>query len=844
MKLKELHIKAKECVSLTSDFYISLPIIKQAKLLSNHYVYKRRKLNKDVLDTFFSTMTPRLLMRIIKRLPDDNAKRKLFRSIRNIDSDILNEVLLKYSHNDLFQIINCLKLEDRRKIRKEVLDKLSAEKLVLLINEHFSSFGKLAHEFFTDYVTQLDPEILRYIIVNINPRYLPEFFKRTGLDDMGIYVKAMGLTSAQRLMDSIKGDVKAVILRQKKNFLIRKGKRNKRNVLVVNKDLFKNIDLLNIEIELKLHSIKLKQRKHITSLIDPLFHNIKLLNIVVGLPKQSIENIVAFLEEYRELDFVYDFICAQDIIEISRVSARQYSKVMQGIFDLFYRNFMFRYMPKKEGDTVFKRKVQRLVACRFLEYNLEYEDNSKIAFLFQFDTYLDDHGRALLGYYHKNGSNLELRPTIKQNARSFVRFRPRLNGTYDVFKINAKGKILDYVPVRYQITDSRFQHMASGYTVASFVKNLTQKPNSFRSYLTADSKLYFGKIENEVVQTLIGYLEGATPVECTVKRHEGSFALHIYIFNSQTGRFEYRDPVRSILLRGEKPYFKELLYDFSPEKFLEMDKRSFNSVLRYFKNDYFSSFYEKLNIDQKKEIFEKLTSKGENSLIDKIGEDVFAADIEKLSLTFGDEFESISDLVAEKMEVDEGYAFTESRSRRSSDQRVLELSDLDDESFFALNETARLDEFGFDFVSYPPELTFQIKHQVLEKIYESFPQDLRRYIKIHADEIDEDIQEKILEINTHLLDGIPLGKKFAVRKDPLKRAFIDDLIRLLEDHVSYDTINDIIVFLRSSQVRILQDTKNRKYRVSAEVIAGILDKIEWDKDDLTQGLSVTVIERS
>ncbi len=843
MGLKELHIKAKDYISLTPEYYLSLSVIRQAKLLSHHYTYKRRKLNKDVLDTFFNTLTPKLLIRLLKRLPGEESKRKMFRSIKDIDADVLNTVIVKYSAADAYTIINTIKLEDRRKLNSEVFDKLSPDKLVLLISEHFTSFGKLQPSFFSDYVITLPPETLQYLIKNLERKYLAEFFKRTGLDDISIYANSMQLDSMQNLMDSIKGDVKAVILRQKKSYLIRKGKRNKRNVLLINKDLFRNLDLLHIEIELKLYSIKLKQRKHITSAIDPLFHNLKLLNAVVCLPKQSIEKVIVFLEDYRELDFVYDFICEHDVLELTRVTARKYSKIMQSIFDLFYRSFVVRYFPKKEGDGVFKRKLQRLISCRCLEYNLEYEDNLRIPFLFQFDVYLDNHGRTLLGYYRKNGSNLELRPTIKQNAKSFVRFRPRLNATYDVFKINSKGKILDYVPVRYQITDSRFQHVSSGYTIASYVKDLSQKPNSFRTYLTSDSKLYFGKIQNEVVQTLIGYLEGATPVECTVKRYEGSFVLEIYLFNSQTGRCEYRDPVRAVLLRQEKPYFKELIEDFSPEKFLDMDKRSFNNSLRYFKTDYFASFYEKLTLDQKKGIYEKLNSKGENTLIEKIGEDKFAEDLDKLSLTFGDEFESISDLVAEKVEVEESFAYTESRSRRSSDQRILDSSELDDETFLAQNEAARIDEFGFDFVSYPPELTFQIKQKVLEKIYESFPQDLRRYIKIHADEIDEDIQDKILQINTHLLDGIALGKKFAVRKDPVKRAFIDDLIHVLEDHVSYDTINDVIVFLRDSNIRIMRDDKNRKYKLNSNVMAGILELVDWDEDDLTQGLSVNVHDR-
>ena len=840
MGLKELHIKAKDYISLTPEYYLSLSVIKQAKLLAHHYTYKRRKLNKTVLDTFFKTLTPKLLIRLLKRLSHEESKRKLFRSIKNIDSAVLNLVLAKYTTNDIYKIIATIKLEDRRKLGRDVFEKIPSDKMVLLINDHFASFGKLRQSIFVDYIPQLPPETLQYLIKHINPSYLAEFFKRTGLDDLALYAKAMGLTSMRNLMSSIKGDVKAIILRQKKSYLVRKGKRNKRNVLLINKDLFRNLDLLHIEIELKLYSIKLKQRKHITAAIDPLFHNLKLLNAVVCLPKQSIEQIIIFLEDYREQDFVYDFICEHDIQALTRISARQYSKVMQGLFDVFYRSFIVKYLPKKEGDTVFKRKVQRLIACRFLEYNLEYEEDVKVPFLFQFDVYLDDHGRALLGYYRKNGNNFELRPTIKQNAKSFVRFRPRLNATYDVLKINAKGKVLDYVPVRYQITDTRFQHVSSGYTVASFVKSLSYKPNSFRTYLTADSKLYFGKIQSEVVQTLIGYLEGATPVECTVKRNEGSFILEIYLFNSQTGRCEYREPVRSILLRQEKPYFKELVDDFLPDKFFNMDKRSFNSALQYFKTDYFVSFYEKLTIDQKKEIYEKLNSKGESSLIEKIGEDTFAADLDKLSLTFGDEFESISDLVADKVEVEESFTFTESMSRRSSDQRILDSSELDDETFLAQNEAARIDEFGFDFVSYPPELTFQIKQKVLEKIYESFPQDLRRYIKIHADEIDEDIQEKILHINTHLLDGIVLGKRFAVRKDPLKRTFIDDLIHLLEDHVSYDTINDVIVFLRDARIRILRDDKNRKYKLNSEVMDGIIKLIEWDEDDLTQGLSVNV----
>lgn len=835
-----MHIKAKDYVTLTPEFFLSLPTLKQANLLAHHYTFKRRKLHKDVLAIFFEMMTPALLRRLLKRLSDDDMKRKMFRSIKDIDPGILNEVLEKYATSELYTIINCLKLEDRRKINSDVLASLPIEHLTALINDHFTSFGKLDYDFFSDRIVQLGSEPLRYIIAHIDEKYLGEFFKRTGLDDIARYAEAMGLISIQRLMHSIKGDVKMIISGSPKKYLVKKAKRNKRNVLLVNRELFQCIDLMNIEIELKLYSIKLKQRKHLSSVIDPLFHNLKLLNAVVCLPAETIGQIKVFLEKYAVLDFVYEVICDQDIVELSKISSREYNKTMQSIFDLFYRSFVQRCVPRKEGDTVFKRKVQRLIACRFLEYNLEFEDDQKISFLFQFDTYLDDHGRTLLGYYRKNGSNLELRPTIKQNARSFVRFRPRLNATYDVFKVNAKGKVLDYVPVRYQLTDSRFQHMSSGYSVAAYVKDTVSKPSSFRAYLTADSKLYFGKIDNDVVQTLIGYLEGATPVEGVIKRHEGGYILHIYLLNSHNGRFECRQPVRSILLRQEKPYFKDIIADFTPEQFLELDKRTFNNILRYFKTDYFCSFYDKLTMEQKKELYEKLNSKGENALIDKIGEDAFAADLDKLSLTFGEEFESISDLVADKVDVGESFEFTESRSRRASDQRVLDIEDLDDESFFALNEAARLDEFGFDFVSYPPELTFQIKHEVLEKIYESFPQDLRRYIKIHADEIDEDIQEKILDINTHLLDGIALGKKFAVRKDPVKRAFIDELITLLEDHVSYDTINEVIAYLRDSKIRILKGDRNRRYTVNETIIDEILKRVEWDKRELMQGLSVTL----
>ena len=170
MGLKDLHIKAKDYISLKPDYYLSLSVIKQAKLLSHHYIYKRRKLNKDVLDTFFKTLTPKLLIRLIKRLPGEEAKRKMFRSIKNIDADILNTVLCKYTTPDISTIINTIKLEDRQKLNSDVFDKLSQDKLALLINEHFSSFGKLKPSFFTDYIVKLPPETLQYLIKHIHPK--------------------------------------------------------------------------------------------------------------------------------------------------------------------------------------------------------------------------------------------------------------------------------------------------------------------------------------------------------------------------------------------------------------------------------------------------------------------------------------------------------------------------------------------------------------------------------------------------------------------------------------------------------------------------------------------------
>ena len=837
-------IKAKDYYNIEPDFFLSLPIKKQAVLLSHHYIYKRRKLNHETLDVFMANANPLLLKKIIALLPDELTKKKLFRSFKDIDAKLLNDFLKKVSPKKLFKFINYLKLEDRKKISPQIISGLKIEQIAVLINDHFKSFGKIDSQILDNFSSYFSSRNIEDIICLLDPKILREFFKVTGFNNLKKFSSRLGLKKISLLQSHIKGDIKMIVVPPKKLFLVRVGRRNKRNVLIVNRELFRNLNLLYFELELKLHAIKLKQRKHIPRIIEHLFSDLKLLYSFVQLPDSEIKKAVKFLKNYADLGFVYTFLSEDSVKELQKIPRRKYNKVMQSVFDLFFSNFVNMYAPKKLNNPVFKRKVQKLIACRFIEYYLEY-GHGETMFLFSFDDYLDQNGRTLLGYYKKNGTSNELRPTIKHYSKTFVRFRPRYNGIYDIFQVNAKGKIIDFVPISYHIKDSRFQHISSGFFIASYVKDLIDKPFSFRTYLTADSKLYFGKITGEVIQTLVGFLEGATPVECVIKRHDDGFLLNIYLFNPQIGRYEYSSPVRTVLLRQEKPYFTNLVYDFLPEVFLEMDKRSFNKSIRYFKPEFFSSFYEKLNLEQKKSLFEKINAKGESALIDKIGLETFTDDLDKLTTEFGGDFESIADIITERIGSEESYVgFADVGGRRTSDRLVVEIEDIDDESFFAMNESERVEEFGFDFTSYPPELTFQIKREILSKIHESFPQDLRRYIKIHAAEIDEVIQDKIVSIDHRLLDGIPLGKRFAIRKDPVKRAFIDDIIKLFEDQVKYDIINDVIGYLRDAKIKIYSDDSSKKYLVDNEVVKQIKVLVNWDLDILKQALSVLIKDES
>jgi|GEM_PF-3409944 len=849
MNQQEFKIKAKDYINVSPERFFSLPLEKKTELIAHHYTFKRRKLNGIIVDDFLKNIDHGIILATLENMTSEFPKRKFFRSIKNINPDILNSYLQKFPKSALFEAISFLKLEDRRKIYPEILFQIKEEHLAVLINNHFTTFGKLNEQFFKLLLKNLNPEQLKKLISHIDLRIIKHFFKKTGLDDVKNYSTYCGLNGHLEVLDCIKGRVKMFILHTKKDFLARLGKRNKKNVVVINRDLFKNMDLLNIKLELLLQKIKLRQRKHITPLIEPLYHDLKLIHAVINLPLKQVERMKTFLAEsnYYELDFVYGLIVNHDLAPFRKIDEKTYNRIMQNIFDLFYQNYIKKYLPKKENDLVFKKKIKKLISCRFIENYLEDSSYGDIPFLFQFDTYLDDDGRVLLGYYRKNNVNIEIRPTIKQYAKSFVRFRPRLNGYYDVFKINSKAKIKDFVPVTYQLSNNKFQHISAGYSVACYVKDYAVTPLSFRTYITADSKLYFGKIDGEVVQTLISYLEGATPIECVLKKQADSYLLNVYILNSHTGKYESKKYVRSILLRREKPYFKDITFDFSPDDFLDMDKSSFNNSLRYFKKEFFLSFYDKLNMDQKKEIFERLSSKGETSLMDKIGEDRFNDDRDKLSVTFGEEIESISDFITDRGGIEEKIVdgneyieFQESFSRRKTDHSLQDLSDIDDDAFFNMRESARVEEFGFDFTAYPPELTFKIKMEILEKIYESFPQDLRRYIKIHAEEIDEEIQEKIEEIDPRLLDGIALGKSFAVRKDPVKRSFINAVIKLFEDYISYDCINDVVAYLRDSKIKIRFDEDTAKFIVRSEVIRKIQDMVKWDFDKLVKNLNIFV----
>ncbi|MEW6534774.1 MAG: hypothetical protein AB1454_04015 [Candidatus Auribacterota bacterium] len=819
MVQKTLKIKAKDCASLTLGSFSELPIHSRTELVAHHFCFKRRRLNKDVLDAYLQHVTPELIRDVLTLCSDTETQKKFFRAMKNIRPETLNAFLKNNTKKNVFETINLLKLEDRRKISPDILLQLKPAQLSEYINDHFSSFGKLPNRFFSATIKSLDPEAIVTIFQSISSEHIGAFCKAVCKNDCAVFSKLFGFNKIQGLLEGIKGSIGLSVV-EKGDFLIRCDKINKRNVILVHASLFQNSALLGLELELQLYFIKLKQRKHIDVAIEPLFHDIKLLHFLLNMPSKLLKSTEQFIKKHVEYDsgYLYRYIAENDFRALCKVTANQYNKIMQGIFDLFYDQFADEYAKGQKDDPVFKKNVRKQLACRLIEYHLEDSDEIEIPFLLQFDSYLDADGRTLLGYYRNNGLNIEIRPTIKQFSNSFVRFRPRFSGMYDVFKINSKGKVLDFVPVNYILADSKFQHLSPGYAVACYLKGKPVKPLTFRTYLTSDSKLYFGKIDNEVIQTLISYLEGTTPVECLVKRNEDYYSLQIYLLNTHSGKYEFNTPVRVIDLQTEKPYFKNITHDFNPSYFLEMDKNAFNNTLQYFKKDYFITFYDTLTIDQKKQIFEKLTQQGEDAFIDRLGEERFNEELEKLSFTFGDDLDLIDDFMGDRGGMESAEYIEIADGRRKSDFHVQDVPDLDDDSYFAMRESARLDEFGFDFISYPPELTFKIKMEILAKIYESFPQDLRRYIKIHAAEIDDEMQEKINSIDPRLLDGVPLEKAYAVRRNPVKRAFINDLIKFLEDKISYDTINEMIVYLRDSSIRIYHNDVSSQFIVRSAVV--------------------------
>lgn len=843
MGYKQLNIKAKDYSDIESAQFSQMPKKNQAELISHHFGYKRRRLSKPVVDAYLKSIKAEGIYDVSAFCIDEEARRKFFRALKNLHKEVLNTYLDQYcKRKELFEAIKLFKLEDRKKIAPDFLLNFTPSQLATLINEHFDTFGKLNPALFPGIGTSFSYDECIELIKAISCNNRAAFIKAAFKNSLNRYVKVFGLNRFQLLLDGIKGDV-GMIVSGDPELLVRSDKVNKKNVLLINAFLFDCPVFLHAEMEIQLYFIKLRQRKHIDSIIEPLFHDLKLLHLLFSIPSRELKRVVSFIKKNKINDrsYVYRILCSDELQVLTRISANQYNKKMQKIFDMFYDDFIQHYDPKNAQDGTVKKNIKKLIASRFIEYQLENGEQGEIPFLFKFDSRLDDDGRVLLGYSRLNGTNMEIRPTIKNFAGSFVRFRPRLSMLYDVFKINAKGKILDFVPVNYSLTDSRFQHISPGVFVAAYVKNEIEKPISFRTYLTADSKLYFGKIDNEVIQTLISYLDGNTPIECTVLREENGYLLNVFILNAQTGKYEYSDPIRSIMLNRERPYFTDIRFDFTPEMFLSIEKSAFNNILQYFKTDYFLSFYNGLKIEQKKQIFEKLTQKAEGTFIEKIGEELFNDDLEKLSSAFGDDLDVIDDFMSDKMSVGQEYVEI-SGGRRKSDHAVVEVNDLDDNAFFAQRESERLEEFGFDFTSYPPELTFKIKNHVLMKIYESFPGDLRRYIKIHSSEIDDEIQEKIVEIDPRLLDGVELEKDFAVRRDPIKRAFINDVIQLLEDRVSYDLINDIIHVLRDSSYRILKHREHARFMVKPRVIGTICQLSGLSEQELLSHIAIDIIE--
>ncbi|MCB1195447.1 hypothetical protein KDK77_04620, partial [bacterium] len=560
---------------------------------------------------------------------------------------------------------------------------------------------------------------------------------------------------------------------------------------------------------------------------------------------RSIRNIAMFLSKnnLRDASYAYHYICKTKLEGLKKITASRYTKDTQALFDDFYQQFSSQHLKQESGDKKRKNDLQKLVACRCIEYYLEHDPKPKIPVLLPFDVRMDSDGRILLGYSRVQGKNSEIRPTLKHFSNCFVRFRPHIDGAYDAYKINDHGKIIDFVPALFLMAKSRLQHVAPGYAVAEYIKGYRPRPLSFRTYLTADSKIYFAKIDGEVIQTLTSYLSGGNAVECSIRKDEIGYFMDVYPIEPSTAKKILKKPVRSIMLRNEKPYFTDIADDFAPARFFEMPKNIFNSAIPLFKQRYFCAFYDGLTLEQKKELYEKLTSKGEEYLIEQIGHEKFADDLEQITFTYGDELANISELLGDKEEVEQ-REYVASYSRRETDIRgdEPEFADVDDDSFFARSEAERIDEFGFDFAAYPPELTFQIKMPILRKIFESFPREFRRYIKIHADDIDEEIQDKLVSINPRLLDGIPIERTFKVRKDPVKRAFIDELIRILEDKVSYDAINVIINYLRNATVRIRKNDRTGAFIVKKFVMSQVAELVSSESDLLYSAIELEIID--
>jgi len=830
MKRKTKDIKAKDCCKIKSEFFDKLSLDKRAEHLANHCLHKRRRLSVELLNHVHAGLTPGIIQKVFSYLKLDQDRKKFFRSVKNISPDTLNGYLNMCPVKKLYPLIKCLKLEDRKKIGVDVLSKFSSEKISNLVKDHFLTFGKISNEFFAHNFVRTNPEYLESVISLLPKKLIGAFFKKTGLHDVRRYAEAMGIRSMSQLLFSIKGPVNMCVVSSNRGYFVKSGIRNKQNVLFVNRVLFDNFDLLHMEIETKLHNIRLKQRRHIAFLMKPFYNDLLLLARIINLPVRRMNKVIKFTKTQEVDSYVYRFVAKKNISQLKKDIIRKYSRTMQTIFDSVYENQV--QVLEKKDDPVFRNKTKQTVSCRFIECFVEGVFKPDLPFFFQFELFLDNDGRTLLGYCRKNGSNLEIRPTIKSYARSYVRFRPRRNGFYDVFRLNSKGKIGDYVPVTYSLRDGKFQHVSSGFSVASYVKNYQKRPCSFRTYLTADSKLYFGKVDSEVVQTLISYMDEFTPIDGHIRKMDDRYILEIYLLSTRTGRTLLKKPLRAVCLRMERPYFKEIVHDFLPDEFLTMSSKEFNNALHFFRSEYFCAFYDKLAIEQKKQLYEKLNSKGESALIDKIGEIRFTKDVEDISLAFGDDFDVDLDYGSDRVAMDAGY------SRRKTDRVIEDIAEISDENYFAARESARIDEFGFDFTSYPPELTFKIKMEVLCKIYESFPEDLKHYVKMHADEIDDIIQEKLYSINPKLLDGIKVEKDYIVRKDPVKRMFIDKIIRLFEDDLSYDRINEIVGYLRDPKIKISGDADDKYFVVDEDIMRGVQDIVKGDYDKLLDSLSV------